>query len=86
MSTYETKPGNGVIFRNEKKQDNRHPDYTGSIVTPSGEELRLSLWVKESQQTKKKYFSVAVSIPSAPSSAPSQQIPEIKEEGYDLPF
>lgn len=58
---YEQKPGTGSIFKNEKKADN-HPDYRGSIITPSGEKLDLSLWLKTSQKGVK-YFSVSVQPP-----------------------
>ena len=46
-----------VIFKNDKKQKETHPDYTGK-VTLNGKELSVSLWIKES--AKGKYMSGTV--------------------------
>ena len=46
-----------VIFKNDKKQKETHPDYTGK-VTLNGKELSVSLWIKES--AKCKYMSGTV--------------------------
>ena len=89
MSNYETKPGNGAIFKNKKKQEDKHPDYVGDIVTPSGEALRLSLWVKTGQQSGEKYFSVSVQPPYQSTQAtPVPATPEQANTAHadDLPF
>lgn len=62
MSNYETKPGNGAIFKNNKKEKETHPDYNGKILDPNGKEWELSLWVKKSAAGNS-YFSVAVKEP-----------------------
>jgi len=83
---YELKPGQGTIFKNDKKSDN-HPDYRGTIKTPDGKDLDLSLWVKEGQ--KGKYFSVSVKEPYQKpdyNSTPSTSVETGKEDGDDLPF
>ena len=49
----------GVLFKeNEKKSDN-HPDYTGKVDV-GGTEFRLAGWIKESR-TGNKFLSLAVS-------------------------
>lgn len=52
---YELKPGQGSIFKNDKKTQDNHPEYRGTIKTPDGKEWEVSLWVKEGQ--KGKFFS-----------------------------
>jgi len=85
---YELKNGSGTIFKNDKKGNEKAPDYRGELKTPSGEHLEVSLWVKEGQ--KGKYFSVSVKEPykkaeAAPQPQPfNAPIPE--EDGDGLPF
>lgn len=62
MSDFEQKNGTGSIFKNENKTKESHPDYRGSILTPTGEKFDLSLWLKTAKSGKK-YFSVSVQPP-----------------------
>lgn len=52
------KEGTGAIFRNNQKQSDKSPDYTGSI-TINGKEIKLSCWLATSKLGVK-YFSVKV--------------------------
>lgn len=81
MSEYETKPGQGAIFKNKNKNQDTHPDYNGMIKDPTGKEWALSLWVKESQSGTK-YFSVSVKEPYV---KPTEQ-PIVVVDDDDLPF
>ena len=49
----------GALFRNEKKENDKQPDYTGKINV-DGVDKRLAAWVSESRAGKK-YFSIRVS-------------------------
>jgi uncharacterized protein (DUF736 family) len=53
------KEGYGAIFRNNNKQTDKSPDYTGSINI-DGKEVKLSCWIATSKLGTK-YFQVRVS-------------------------
>lgn len=42
----------GVLFKNDRKQSDRHPDYNGSITLANGEEHWLSAWIKRDKNGK----------------------------------
>jgi len=41
----------GVLFKNDRKETDNHPDYTGKIDI-DGTEYYLSAWIKESKNGK----------------------------------
>ena len=55
MSDYENK---GVLFKNDRKEKDTQPDYTGKI-TLGGKEKRLAAWLKDGQRGK--FMSLQVS-------------------------
>lgn len=54
----------GVLFKDEKRRNDRSPEYTGTINI-MGKEYKLSAWIKESKAGKK-FLSLSVSSPLAP--------------------
>ena len=56
---YERKPGTGVLFKNERKQTDRHPDYNGTWYSEDGEDYWLSCWVNKSAGGKM-YMSLSL--------------------------
>ena len=47
----------GVLFKNDRKDSEKHPDYKGNINV-GGVEYWLSAWIKES--TKGKFMSLSI--------------------------
>jgi len=81
---YEQKPGQGSMFRNEKKTTDTHPDYKGSIMLPDGTECWISGWIKR-PEGKTPFMSLSVQVKETQSaSAPATQ-PELPVSN-DLPF
>lgn len=44
---FEHRPGQGSLFRNEKKTGERQPGYKGRLVLPNGEVRWVFCWVKK---------------------------------------
>ena len=85
----------GVLFKNNKKNTDRHPDYNGSINV-AGVDYFISGWIKEagpnSQNPGSKFLSVSVT-PKNPSDnfetvkprSPKPK-PSFDDLGDDVPF
>lgn len=78
----ELKTNTGVIFRNEKKTDDKHPDYKGSLNVENSA-YDIACWVNTSKDGKK-YFSVKLSETRI-KDVPAEQKNPTTFEG-DLPF
>jgi uncharacterized protein (DUF736 family) len=68
----------GVLFKNSKKETEKHPDYTGT-VTVDGVEYQLAAWIRQSK-TGKPFMSLSLSE--------KQERKESKPEPFqdDVPF
>lgn len=71
----------GVLFKNDKKEADNHPDYKGKINV-AGTEFWLSAWIKKSEDGGK-YMSLSVTPKDAQQ---KQQKPKQKDEDDDIPF
>lgn len=88
MSGYDNN-NTGALFKNDKKQSERHPDYTGSCEV-NGVEMWMSAWIKTSKKGDK-FMSFAFnpkeeqqqSSQSRPTPAPA---PEADGLDDDIPF
>jgi hypothetical protein len=81
----------GILARNDRKQKETHPDFTGNINV-NGVEYWLSGWIKTSGPSAKnpgsKFFSLAVKPKEGQSERPktmAEQEPE-KFLDDDIPF
>ena len=60
MGDFVQKDMTGVLFKNERKVEDSHPDHTGT-ATVGGVKWELSAWVKEIKtgpNAGKKYFAI----------------------------
>jgi len=51
---YEVKDNSGALFKNDRKEQDSHPDYNGKALI-SGVEYWISAWIKEGKTGK--FFS-----------------------------
>ena len=54
----EKRDNSGVLFKNDKKETEKHPDYKGNIMV-DGNEYWLSAWIREGKTGK--FMGLAVS-------------------------
>ena len=92
MSNYEQRPDSGVLFKNDKKGNEKAPDYTGDYTTQDGNKRRIVAWIKESK-TGSKYMSLSFSDmrrqepKSHPQEAKPENTPMDSSDVYDdIPF
>lgn len=83
---FEQKDNSGALFRNERKEQENHPDHTGTCKI-MGREFYLSAWVRESNNGKR-FFSLSFK-PKDNASADAKRKPQPKaDEDFDdsIPF
>lgn len=49
---YEAKPGTFSLFKNDKKESDKHPDYRGDGKDADGNPIWVSAWLKEGKSGK----------------------------------
>lgn len=77
MSNFQPKEGQGTLFKNDKKQNEKSPDYGGSVIV-NGREMRLSAWIKDGKNGK--FLSLQISEKK------SAEKPANENDSNGLPF
>ena len=81
---YEIKNNTGSLWRNDRKEDDKHADYKGSIMI-DGVEYWQSAWINTSKDGKK-YFGQTFQRKNAPKELPKQVHHVDAPDDSDIPF
>lgn len=83
---YELRDNSGTLFRNDKKEQETHADYNGTVKV-KGEEFYINAWIKESSSGKK-FFSLSFRPKKESEDAPKAKAkaPAREELDDDVPF
>ena len=81
---FEMKPNTFTLFDNDKKGNDKAPDYRGKGLF-NGEEVRIAVW-KRTGKTGVEYLSGTIEKNEKPAEAPKEEKPIEEELGDALPF
>ena len=90
----EVKPNTGMLMKNTRKTDEKHPDYTGTWAGEDCVECYLDAWINTSKAgntylklRKGKPKIQQQSAPAAPAYTPKKEaVPAAFETDDDIPF
>ena len=83
--SYEQKPGQGSLFKNDKKTEDKHPEYKGSATLPDGAEVWLSAWVKR-PEGKQPFMSISIQPKETKPAEVFTPVVVQQPKSDDLPF
>jgi len=81
MSNYEQKDNSGALFKNDKKQSEKHPDYRGTCMV-NGQLMEMAAWLKTSAKGTK-YMSFSFNEPWQKPDQPQRQDAARDFGGFD---
>jgi len=89
MSKYEQKENTGVLFKNDRKETENHPDRTGNMLVKcphcgNSSDMWLSGWIKKTKNGDP-YLSIAFKAKTATAAKPQRRAPEPMDDD-SIPF
>jgi len=81
MADYDNKLS-GALFKNDKGDNPKRPDYKGSYTDGQGNEFWVSSWLKDTKDGKK-FLSLSMQPKEAKAAEP---MPVQEDKSDDLPF
>ena len=82
---YEQKNNNGSLFRNDKKETEKQPDYNGTAKI-DGKDYKVAAWIKESKSGQKFFSMVYTEVNAMPSDNTSSTNEFGAKKDTGLPF
>lgn len=79
----QARDNSGVLFKNDKKETEKHPDYKGSILI-NGTDYWLSAWIKEGKSGK--FMGLAVSPKEAQAQVVKPPSKRVEDMDDSVPF
>ncbi len=83
MSGFQQRENSGILFKNNRKTDPKHSDYSGSL-TVAGIEYWLSGWIKEGKNGK--FMSLSVKPKQVDSGKRKEGVSLEDEMSDSIPF
>ncbi len=75
----------GVLFKNDRKETDQHPDYRGNINV-GGAEFWLDAWINESKKDGSKFMSLRIKPKEQKQASAASQPAPAGDFSDDIPF